>query len=118
MIYFGCWNEDSTPADFIAKITFEDCWATKSIHSEYLEYKVEEYKHRSYILKVENSVWLSELNNKKKELYPNSHTDHLNYCHYVINGHDVYVEVIAKDFVLKRISREQAGHYAWLIDEA
>jgi hypothetical protein len=39
-VFFGCWNEDSSPADFIAKITFEGCRATKFTHSEYLDYEV------------------------------------------------------------------------------
>lgn len=116
-VYFGCWNDDSTPANYIAKITFESCVATKYMHSEFVEYKVDEHIYSSYIFKVLNSSWLNEITIQKKTRYPNSHYAD-DYSHYVVKGHDVMVEVIAKGFSLERQSREQAGEYVRLIDEA
>ncbi|NQX65663.1 hypothetical protein HQN90_05930 [Paenibacillus alba] len=55
---------------------------------------------------------------KHKSLYPKSNSRNDEYNHYVIKGHDVYVEVIAKDYIIERLNREQAGEYIRLIDEA
>ena len=49
--YILCWNQDSTPADYIAKITFKGCWSTNYTHAEYIDYDYEQL-HHSYILKV------------------------------------------------------------------
>ncbi len=113
---FGCWNEDSTPADYIGQITFNNCWTTNFTHAEFIEY-VYGHTHHSYILSVLDSHWLNSLVMKNKRLYPNSilESGYKDYKHIVVIGHDVYVEVIAKDFTLKKLNREQAGEYAKLM---
>lgn len=117
IVYFGCWNEDSSPADYIGKITFNGCWSTNFTHAEYIEFE-HEHSHHSYILSVIDSQWLKTLVMKHKRLYPNSNKEQIGYKHYVVRGHDVYAEVIALDFSLEKLNREQAGEYARLIDEA
>ncbi|KRE70877.1 hypothetical protein [Paenibacillus sp. Soil750] len=116
-VYFGCWNDDSTPADYIAKIIFNGCWSTNYTNAEYIEYDYE-LLHHSYILKVIDSQLLKGMLAKHKRLYPTSKTKNDDYNHYVVAGHDVYIEVIALDFCLVRLNREQAGEYTRLIDEA
>lgn len=71
VVFFGCWDEKGEPADYLAKVTFKNCWSSKYNHSQFLPYKIEEDKAHSYILKVKNSSWLTELIAQKKLLYPN-----------------------------------------------
>jgi hypothetical protein len=115
--YFGCWNEDSTPADYIAKISFIGCKSSIFSRSEFLDYDYEHLYH-SYILRVLNSKWLEAQINKDNKLYPHNRKLINDYNHYVIKGHDVFIEVIARDFILEKINKENAGEYARLSDEA
>ncbi|WP_127534384.1 hypothetical protein [Paenibacillus kobensis] len=115
-VYFGCWDEESNPADYIAKLTFQNCSAAKYTHDEHLPYKIVGQRYHSCILIVEHSRWLNERMARKQKFYSNSLPSH-DYKHFVVHGHEVIVEVIAKDFTLERISKEQAGEFARLIDE-
>ncbi|MES9685211.1 hypothetical protein CN514_05985 [Bacillus sp. AFS001701] len=116
-VFFGCWDEDSNPADYIAKVTFNNCWSANYIHSEYVDYEYELKNHRSYILKVLNSRWLEELYTKQLRLYSRSKINK-DYNHYVVRGHDVCVEVIAREFIIEKLNKEQAGENFRLSEEA
>ncbi|MFJ5718328.1 hypothetical protein, partial [Neobacillus sp. NPDC093127] len=65
-----------------------------------------------------HSKWLKELITKNNNLYLHNKKSINDYNHYVIKGHDVFIEVIAKDFKIEKINKENAGEYTRLIDEA
>lgn len=122
-IYFGCWDEKGDPAGYLAKIIFEHCCATKFVHSSYPPYEVTGERSRSAILNVFDSQWLRALVERKKELHPNlinpqeAYNGKL-YKHFVVLGHDVYVDVIATGFRIEKIDRCCAGELVYLIDNA
>jgi hypothetical protein len=122
-VYFGCWDEEGEPADYLAKLTFEHCKASRFFHGEFLPYTKVGELTKSFILQVENSTWLKELLDREMSLYPNKKNvaytwDNKPYVHYVIQGHDVYVEAIASNYLVEKVDRENAGELARLIDEA
>ncbi|HZG81786.1 MAG TPA: hypothetical protein VEZ13_13540 [Brevibacillus sp.] len=117
-VYFGCWDDESNPCDYIARISFNGCIASKYIHSQFLNYKVEEHNFHSYILSIQNSSWVKQVAENEKRIYGDRAIDYSLYLHYVVQGHDVYVEIIAKEFTLTKIYRHEAGDIVRLIDEA
>lgn len=66
-VYFGCWNEDGSPAEYLAKITFKGFWSTNFTHAEYIEYEYESL-HHSYILEVTDSEWHREIENRMNDI--------------------------------------------------
>lgn len=122
-VFFGCWDEQGDPANYLSKISFKNCLASKYTHSQFLPYKIYEDKAHSYILKIENSTWLRELIDEKRKLYPAEihiglSWDKKKYVHFVVQGHDAYIDIIATEFNIEIIPRERAGELVRLIDEA
>jgi len=122
-VFFGCWDEQGDPANYLSKILFKNCWASKYTHSEFLPYKIYGGKAHSYILKVENSTWLRKLIDEKREVYPSDihigfSWDKKEYVHFVVQGHDAYIDIIATEFNIEIIPRDRAGDLVRLIDEA
>lgn len=123
VVFFGCWDKQGDPTNYLSKISFKNCWASRFTHSQYLPYKIYGDKAHSYILKIENSTWLRCLINEKREVYPDGvqiglSWDKKEYIHFVVHGHDAYIDIIATDFIMEIIPRECAGELVRLIDEA
>jgi hypothetical protein len=107
-IFVGCWEEEGTPADYICKIKFNSGWASRSYRIEYLPYEIKEYK-RSAILEIENSKWLKESSDYRSKCYPEWKTwDKKNYRHFVVQGHDEFVEILAESYEEEMISLKEA----------
>lgn len=119
LVYFGCWTDDASPADYICLLTFHNAWAVCGFRLEWHGYKIAEHKHHSEIFKIENSKWLSELTERRLAMYPNwKHWDAREYFHYVVSGHDNYYDIIATGFEESIIPESEAGELAVLIQEA
>jgi hypothetical protein len=117
-VSFGCWEAAGEPAEYICKLSFNHAWAVRGINSEYLPYEYEA-NHRSCIYKIEDSLWLKNETEQRSKSYPEwREWDSRLYHHYVVSGHDNYVEVIAASFEEQVMSRSEAGELARLIDEA
>jgi hypothetical protein len=106
------------PADYLCRLTFHHAWAVRSFRWEYVPYKIASDPH-SYIYEVENSQWLDESSVEYLRLYPEwQGRDNLSFHHYVVKGHDNYVEIIASGFDETTVPYDQAGDLRRLIDEA
>jgi hypothetical protein len=120
-VFFGCWAAPAEPADHLVRLSFEHGWAARCVCSEYppYTYEINERSPSSSILEVQESQWLKELSDRRLETYPRwKDWDHKRYLHYVVQGHDNYVDVVALGFTETLISREAAGQFSYLIDEA
>jgi len=119
IIFFGCWSDDATPADYIGKLTFQRAWAVRGVRVEWHGYHIASNNYRSSILSIENSRWLSQLTEQRRHLYPNWGARNAGeYLHYVVSGHDNYYEIIAMGFEETTVSLADAGELAYLIDQA
>ena len=97
-IFFGCWEEAGTPANYICRIEFNSAWAIRSYGIEYLPYEIKEQKH-SAIFEIENSKWLKESSDYRLKSYPEwKNWDKKIYHHFVVQGHDEFVEVLAESY--------------------
>jgi len=107
-IYVGCWIEAGIPAEYICKITFISGWASRCYGVEYLPYEIKEHL-RSAIFELTNSLWLKESSEYRLKCYPEWKTwDNLIYHHYIIQGHNNYIEIIAESYKEEVISMEDA----------
>ena len=117
-VSFGCWAAAGEPADYICELGFNHAWAVRGVNSEYLPYEIQE-QNRSCIYEVTDSEWLKHESEQRSRSYPEwKKWDSRLYHHYVMSGHDNYVEVIAASFEERLVSRREAGELARLIDEA
>ena len=97
-IFVGCWEESGIPANYICRITFNSAWASRSYGLEYLPYQIKELK-RSAIFEVTNSKWLKESSEYRLKCYPRWKTsDRKTYHHFLVQGHDEFVEVLAESY--------------------
>ena len=61
-------------------------------------------------------MWLNDYKERKIKLNPQVKNPEKNWDdkslnHYIIQGHDVYVELIASGYILERIPLKEAGHF-------
>ena len=108
VVYIGCWVDAGIPADYICKITFNSGWVSRFYGIEYLPYEIKEFS-RSSIYEVIDSKWLKESTERRLEYYPQWKTwDKKTYRHFVVSGHDNYVEIIAESFTEEIVLIERA----------
>lgn len=108
-IFVGCWEEAGTPANYICKITFNFAWASRSYGIEYLPYEIKEHK-RSAIFDITNSKWFKESSDYRLKCHPEWKTwDKKIYHHFVVQGHDEFVEVLAESYNEEAILLEEAA---------
>ena len=118
LIYFGCWTDAGSPADYLGQLTFHHAWAVRGLRLEWHGYEIAEHKYHSSILSIQNSKWLSQLTEQRLHAYPNwKRWDTREYLHYVVSGHDNYYELIATGFEESIVSQAHAGELAYLIDQ-
>jgi len=88
------------------------------VNSEYLPYERQKHQ-RSCIYEIEDSAWLKHESEQRSESYPEwRKRDSRIYHHYVVSGHDNYVEVLAASFEEQVVPRSEAGELVKLIDES
>jgi hypothetical protein len=117
-VYFGCWTDAGEPADYVCELQFDHAWGVRGYRLEWLPYRLGQEPTRSGIYKVENSTWLREASEQRAAFYPNWRArDQTEYCHFVVHGHDNYVEILAAGFSEKRLPYEAAGELKRLVDE-
>ena len=116
-IYFGCWITNVEPANYLCRLSFHRAWAVRGTRWEFMPYKTVSHL-RSCIYEVENSHWLVELSVEYQKLYPESRREKTAFHHYVVKGHDNYVELIASGFDETIVPFDEAGELRRLIDEA
>lgn len=117
-VFFALWdlNSDQIPG-CLGKVTFSQCWATKTLATDFLPYHLTPHGFHSYLLEVEESAWLAEQSQNRLENYPSWRDwDKATYHHYVLEGADRYVEVLAASFTAKMASAEECRHYVFLLD--
>lgn len=110
-IFVGCWEDVGTPADYICKIAFNSAWAGRSFTLEFLSYEIKEDKH-SAIFEVINSNWLKESSQFRLKYYPEwKNWDEKIYRHFVVQGHDKFVEILAESYEVETILLEKAKRF-------
>lgn len=98
-VFLGCWTETGEPANYICKISFSSAWASRSYTNEFLPYEIKD-SGRSSILEITNSKWLKESVEYRLKTYPHWKPSNKEmYHHFVIQGHDLYVEVLAESYI-------------------
>jgi hypothetical protein len=103
LVYLGCWEASAVPADYVCRLAFEHGWASRSMNVEFLPYKTIG-TGTSPVYEVTNSAYLRDASKWRSTVYDKWKTwDTAAYRHFVISGHDIYVEVIAKNFFEERI---------------
>ena len=118
VVSFACWEAAAEPADYICQLKFNNAWAVRGVTSEFLPYEYEAH-HRSCIYEVIGSKWLEQESDLRMQSYPTWRSwDRKQYYHYVVSGHDNFVEVIAASFEEKVVARSDSGELAKLIDKA
>lgn len=118
VVSFACWEAAGDPADYICQLKFNNAWAVRGVRSEFLPYEYEGHQ-RSCIYEVVDSKWLEQESELRSQSYPEWRSwDSKQYHHYVVDGHDNFVEVIAVGFEEQIVPRSEAGELIRLIDEA
>lgn len=104
LVYLGCWQATAEPANYACKLVFEHGWASRAMKVEFLPYQTNP-TGTSPLYEVINSSYLRESNGWRLHVYPEwRNWDSTPYRHFVISGHDTYVEVIAESFREERVS--------------
>jgi hypothetical protein len=117
-VYFGCWVTSGEPADYLCQLTFHHAWAIRGFRWEYMPYKIALDSH-SCIYEIEHSRWLNEASVEYLKLYPEWRgQDNKSFHHYIVKGHDNYIEIIAAGFDETIVPYDEAGGLRRLIDEA
>jgi hypothetical protein len=117
-VFFGCWSEAGVAAEFVAQVTFDWAWASRVVRTEFVPYRFEP-NGETYLLRVARSGWLAELTGQRLSNYPKWRDwDKRTYHHFVVVGHDSYVDVIAEKFSVQKLGRREAGKLSRLIDNA
>jgi hypothetical protein len=106
-IYFNCWSAPGEPADFIGHLSFQHASAARSFNREFLPYHVTKHEHRSYILSIADSDFIREHAAYREQHYPGSRVDARDRVHYVVEGHDIYHEVLAASFAASKIPKRE-----------
>jgi hypothetical protein len=104
LVYLGCWEAAGVPADYVCKIDFQHGWASRTMSVEFLPYEIES-RDRSSVYEVIDSGYLKQASEQRLRHYPEwKNWDTNVYRHFVISGHDIYVEVIAESFHEERVA--------------
>ncbi|AZA98285.1 hypothetical protein EG359_01110 [Chryseobacterium joostei] len=113
-LYFDCWlDNEPTYADYIGKITFQNAWAVTSLDIEFYDiYPKEEFKYKSSIFVVENSLWLKEMFEKRVKHYDNwtGWKDKI-YHHFHFAGHNNYFDIIAESYKVEKIPKTKTQYF-------
>jgi hypothetical protein len=104
-IYFLCWDDAGMPADYIGHLAFKGTSAVRSFPREFTPYRPTEHSDRSYILRVQDSDLARNYIDYRKRHYPQTRVEEKN--HYVIQGHDIYHEILATSFIASPILKNQ-----------
>jgi hypothetical protein len=108
LVYLGCWESSAKPANYACRLAFEHGWAARAMKVEFLPYDLV-MTGTSPLFEVVDSAYLREVDKWRQTAYPEWKTwDASVYRHFLVSGHDSYVEVIAKDFREDRIPIEEA----------
>ena len=116
--FFVLWDYNSNVIPgCLGKVTFSNAWATKTLSTDLLPYRINLHSFRSYLLEVENSEWLAAESQKRLETYPTwRNWDKTTYHHYVMEGAESYLEILAADFTAGMASADECQQHAFLLN--
>ncbi|WP_151087252.1 hypothetical protein [Hymenobacter baengnokdamensis] len=114
-VFFTLLSEGKAePSDELGKISFLNCWATHMVKTEFLPYSIAEHSFHSFLLEVIDSAWLATATRQRSYTYPAwKNWDGKVYHHYIVQGHNSYVEVLAVSFTTSIASPEEGQRYAF-----
>jgi hypothetical protein len=115
-VFFPLWSNDGEEQlEQIGKITFTGCWAISMLSAKFLPYSVNTHVLTSYLLEIVDSDWLLATAQQRLHAYPGwKNWDKATYRHYLVQGTDKYVEVLATHFTTDLASPEECRRYAFL----
>lgn len=102
-IYFACWKAQAEPADFLGHLSFSGASAVRSFRREFLPYQIQPHALKSCILEIPDSDFAKEHLAYRRAHYPDSPGTQYVPKHFVVDGHDIYHEILAKAFVASAI---------------
>ena len=100
-VYFNHWIESGVPAETLVKLRFNGAWASRTFCSEFLPYQHSdsEVDGCSWIYRVQDSEWMASCVAERKSRYDNwTGWESKEYNHFVVQGHDNYVDILAESF--------------------
>lgn len=109
LVFLGCWDASAEPANYACRLAFEHGWASRAMKVEFLPYQINA-TGTSPLYEVIDSSYLGEATAWRSRVYPEwKNWDTKAYRHFVVSGHDTYVEIIAKSFREDRIPIAEAA---------
>jgi hypothetical protein len=105
-IYRGCWVASAEPADYICHLAFHDVSAVRSYPREFVPYQ-RTPTHHSSLLCILDSDLIQEHIAYRQRHYPSSVRDTLRLRHYIVSGHDFYLDILATGFTEATIPHSQ-----------
>lgn len=97
-VYFGCWIASGEPADYIGHLSFQSASVVRSFDREFIPYHSPEHNFHSYILRISDSDLKREYVAYRQKRYPQFSCEPTGHSHFVVVGHDIYHEILAKGF--------------------
>ena len=115
--FFALWDYDgNTIPGCLGKVTFSNVWATKTLSTDLLPYLLNPHSFHSHLLEVDGSEWLAFESQNRLDTYPSWRTwDQTTYHHYVLEGAESYLEVLAADFKAEMAMPDEYKQYAFLL---
>jgi hypothetical protein len=97
-VFFGCWDASGAPADYICRLSFSGAVVSRSYTREHIPYSVLPHTYHSHILLIPDSDMKREHLAYRQQHYPQAKFNPGELSHFVVQGHDVYHEVLAQSF--------------------
>jgi hypothetical protein len=99
-VFVSLWDEQGYEMPHLGKFRFINAWASEYFATEnggsYLTADSAPY---GFLARIESSTWLAECIKRRLSRYPNwLQWDKRNYHHFMVHGHDNYVQIIAEQF--------------------
>lgn len=98
-VFVSLWDEHNGELPTLGKFRFLNAWASRCFSSEDGgNYRTANTEPLLFFARIDQSTWLTECINRRLTRYPDwLKWDKRIYHHYVVRGHDNYVEIVAED---------------------
>jgi len=108
-VTFRVWDLDGQEIEGVrGRVSFDHGWACEYVMLEIYSYPEQKELCSSdiFLWKLTQSSWLTEKIDQRTKIYPTwLNQDRREYFHFLIEGHDNYIEVIASGFKIDLITQ-------------
>jgi hypothetical protein len=116
-VFFALWDYDGNVIpNCLGKATFSKVFSTRTLSTDLLPYQLNPHHFQSYLLEVENSGWLAAESQTRLDTYSTWRSwDQTTYHHYVLEGAESYLEVLAAGFTAEMATADEYQQHAFLL---